>query len=159
MISISFYQFIASEHPLPDLLSPKLHYPDGRDRSSFESPDDLEDLEIIQEMIGYLFVDISVYTKKKLIYRLNMTYTPERGQRLYDYLKAQCQPDSRYELWTIDMNADTQEAIHNQLVHLHRTYCTKDVLSLELLARECDHQTFTEDDYPRVLIIQPEAAE
>lgn len=153
-IRITFYQFIASDCELPALLSPKLHYPDGKDRSEFESNDDLGDLEIVQEMIGYLFVDISAYTKLKYIYRLNMDYTPERGQRLLDYLKQNCQSGQRYELWTIDLSAEHQEEIHEELVHLHRTYVTLDTLTTEVIAQECDQQKFGEKDYPRMLIVQ-----
>ena len=152
-ITISLYQFIASEYELPALLSPKLHYPDGRDKK-FESLDDLGDLEIVQEMIGYLFVDITAYTKLKNIYRLNLDYTPERGQRLYEYLKQNCQPGQRCEVWTIDMAAQKKEDIQEQLVHLQRACVTADALTMELVAQECDHQKFEAGDYPRMLIIQ-----
>lgn len=136
------------------MLSPKLHYPDGKDKREFESSDDLDDLEIVQEMIGYLSVDITAYTKLKHIYRLNLEYTPERGQRLYDYLKQYCQPEKRCELWTIDLDAELHEKIHEELVHLHRTYITVDELTTDVLAMECNHNDFGANDYPRMLIIQ-----
>ena len=152
-ITISLYQFIASEYELPALLSPKLHYPDGRDKK-FESLDDLGDLEIVQEMIGYLFVDITAYTKLKLVYRLNLDYTPERGQRLYEYLKQNCKPGQRCEVWTIDMAAQKKEDIQEQLVHLQRTYVTVDELTMDVVAKECDNGALEKEDYPRMLIIQ-----
>ena len=119
-IAISVYQFIASEYELPALLSPKLHHPDGRDKK-FESIEDLGDLEIVREMIGYLFVDITAYTKLPYIYRLNLDYTPERGQRLWEYLKTNCQSGKRCELWNIDMGARDLETIQEELLHLGRT--------------------------------------
>lgn len=136
------------------MLSPKLHYPDGRDRSQFESMDDLGDLEIVQEMIGYLFVDITAYTKLKHIYRLNLEYTEERVQRLYEYLKQNCRSGQRCELWTIDLGAEQWEQIREELVHLHRTYTTVEELSVDVLTKECDNQKFKSGDYPRMLIIQ-----
>lgn len=151
---ITLYQFIASEYELPALLSPKLHYPDGKDKNEFESSDDLDDLEIVQEMIGYLSVDITAYTKLKHVYRLNMEYTPERGQRLYEYLQHHCQPGQRCELWTIDLDAELWEEIHEQLVHLHRTYTTVDALTTDVLEKECNRQRFGAKDYPRMLVIQ-----
>ncbi len=116
--------------------------------------DDLGDLEIVQEMIGYLFVDITAYTKLKHIYRLNLEYTEERVQRLYQYLKKNCQSGQRCELWTIDLGAEQWEQIHEELVHLHRTYTTTEELSMEVLTKECDNQKFKSGDYPRMLIIQ-----
>lgn len=135
---------------MPALLSPKLHYPDGRDRSHFESLDDLGDLEIVQEMVGYLFVDISAYTKLKLIYRLNMDYTPERVTRLCEYLQQNCQPGKRCELWVIDLSAELWEDIHAELAHLHRSEATLETLTPELLAKEYDRNA----PLPRVLAIQ-----
>ena len=154
MIVISFYQFIASEHELPALLSPKLHNLNDGGIFSSDTVGDFGDLEIVQEMVGYLFVDISVYTKLKYIYRLNLEYTPERGLRLCEYLKKNCQSGHRYELWTIDMGAETQEAIHEELVHLHRTYTSVEQLTERILAAEGIHPGMGKRDYPRVLILQ-----
>lgn len=134
---------------MPALLSPKLHHPDGRDKK-FEALEDLGDLEIVREMIGYLFVDITAYTKLPYIYRLNLDYTPERGQRLLDYLKAHCQSGKRCELWVIDLGAELWEEIHAQLAHLHRGEATVETLTPELLAREYAPGAQS----PRVLIIR-----
>lgn len=138
---------------MPALLSPKLHEPDGRDKK-FEAIEDLGDLEIVQEMVGYLFVDITAYTKLKYIYRLNLEYTPERGQRLYEYLKANCQAGKRCELWVIDMGARNQESIQEELIHLQRSYTTLDQLTPEIVATQCDTSRLGSKDFPRMLVVQ-----
>lgn len=105
-------------------------------------------------MIGYLFVDITAYTKLPYIYRLNLDYTPERGQRLYEYLRANCQSGQRCELWNIDMGARDLETIQEELLHLGRAYTTVEALSPEIVAAACDHGQTAAADFPRMLIIQ-----
>ena len=151
-VAISIYQFIASEYELPALLSPKLHHPDGRDKK-FESIEDLGDLEIVREIIGYLFVDITIYTKLPYIYRLNLEYTPERGQRLWEYLKANCQSGKRCEVWSIDLGAEDLGTIQEELLHLGRTYTTVETLSLETVEAACKVKV-GDDNFPRVLVVK-----
>lgn len=151
-VAISIYQFIASEYELPALLSPKLHHPDGREKK-FEAIEDLGDLEIVREMIGYLFVDITIYTKLPYIYRLNLEYTPERGQRLWDYLKANCQSGKRCEVWSIDMDAEDLGSIQEELLHLKRVYTTVEELSLDMLEDVCNVQVGSAD-FPRILVVK-----
>jgi hypothetical protein len=152
-ISIHIYQFIASSYELPALLSPKLHHPDGRDKK-FESLEDLGDLEIVRELIGYLVVDITAYTKLPYIYRLNLDYTPERGQRLYDYLQANCQSGQRCELWSINLEAQNGAHILQELTHVTRVESAVNALTPELVAVVCDHSQCSEAELPQVLVLQ-----
>ena len=100
------------------------------------------------------FVDITAYTKLPYIYRLNLDYTPERGQRLWEYLKTNCQSGTRCELWNIDMGARDLETIQEELLHLDRTYVTVEALSPEIIEAACNHVQLEAADFPRMLIIQ-----
>ena len=110
-------------------------------------------MEIVREMIGYLFVDITIYTKLPYIYRLNLEYTPERGQRLWEYLKANCQSGKRCELWSIDLGAEDLGTIQEELLHLNCVHTTVEALSAEMLETACNVKV-GDDNFPRVLVVK-----
>ena len=124
---MSSYLFIACEYQLATLYSPKLHKPDGRKINVFQCEDDLYDLEITP---GMEFYDIPYYTKLSNIYDLNFRYTPERCERLYDYLISNCKRYKKWEIWSIWLaNCATKRTFKNGI---KRELKNLEVISLPL---------------------------
>lgn len=93
----------------------------------FQCEDDLYDLEITP---GMEFYDIPYYTKLSNIYDLNFRYTPERCERLYDYLISNCKRYKKCEIWSIWLaNGATKRTFKNGI---KRELKNLEVISLPL---------------------------
>ena len=105
-------------------------------------------------MIGYLSIDVTAYTRRKRVYRLNMDYTPERGQRLTDYLQANCIAGEACELWVVNTAARDTQAIRGELEHLHLNAIATGTVTPELLADVFGTVSENAQDYPRLVVIK-----
>lgn len=137
---MSFYTFIACEYALPTLYSSKLHKTDGTEITIFQNEDDLNDLEIAH---GCLYDDVFYYTKLPEIYELNFRYTEDRCQRLYDYLKKNCQKSKKCEIWSIwiansSSKKNFQNDISKELKNLKEIFIPLSELTLDKLKEVLD---------------------
>lgn len=105
-------------------------------------------------MIGYLSIDVTAYTRRSRVYRLNMDYTPERGQRLADYLQANCVAGEACELWVVNIAARDTQAIRSQLEHLHLQAIAAGTVTPELIADVFGTVSEDAQDYPRLVVIK-----
>lgn len=105
-------------------------------------------------MIGYLSIDVTAYTRRSRVYRLNMDYTAERGQRLAEYLQANCRAGEPCELWVVNTAARDTEAARKELEHLHLEAVAIEDVTPERIAAMFGEISEDAQDYPRLMVIK-----